>query len=142
MRTGAEASTCASQVAAPLRRPRCTAELCCCAWWALKWVLTVKLAATGVRVALLPLTVSTTRTASRLLPLWHLARLRTQGPAGPAEARVQGGALQLMRTASAFEQLLAQERAPSVNRYLGCQVVQARTGPDRSRVPLNPKGLP
>ena len=79
-----------------------------------------------MRVALLPLTVSTTRTASRLLPLWHLARLRTQGPAGPAGALAQAGALRLVQTASAFEALRARERAPSVNQYLGCQLVQAR----------------
>ena len=84
-----------------------------------------------MRVALLPLTVSTTRTASRLLPLWHLARLRTQGPAGPAGARAQSSALGLVQTASAFEQLRARERAPSVNQYLGCQLLQARAGARR-----------
>ena len=88
-----------------------------------------------MRVALLPLTVSTTRTASRLLPLWHLARLRTQAPAGTADARRQGGALRLVQTASAFEALRARERAPSVSRYLGCQVVQARAGPGRTLAP-------
>lgn len=95
-----------------------------------------------MRVALLPLTVSTTRTASRLLPLWHLARLRTQRPAGPAEARAQGSALRLVQTASVFEQLRARERAPSVNQYLGCQLVQARTGARCMPAPNHPLPQP
>lgn len=128
------ASTCAQHVAVARAAKHtllltCTAELCRCACWGVKSVRGQSEAAAGVRVALLPLTVSTTRAASRLLPLWHLARLRTQGPAGTAEAPGQGGALKLVQTASVFEQLRARERAPSVNRYLGCQVVQVCTAP-------------
>lgn len=80
----------------------------------------------GVRVALLPLTVSSVRAASKLMPLWQLARLRTRGSAARFAAPEQDEWGQLGQALLEFERLRVRERAPSPSRYLGCQVVQAR----------------
>lgn len=76
---------------------------------------------TGVRAALLPVTVSAVRGASKLVPLWRLARLRARGAAPEQDDWGQlGQALQ------EFKRLRLRERAPHPSLYLGCQAVQAR----------------
>ena len=75
----------------------------------------------GVRTALLPVTVISMRVASKLVPLWQLARLRTRSAAPEKD---EWG--QYARALLEFGRLRVRERAPSPSHYLGCQVVQAR----------------
>ncbi|KAK9821590.1 hypothetical protein WJX81_002469 [Elliptochloris bilobata] len=109
-------------------------------WWA-----TLSLAAVGVRAALLPLMVLTMRAASRLVPLWQLARLLRAGPRCRRGGGPAGGRLAAASQAGTFATFVYAVRRMALSDWPGFATGGALWFPDlrqACRVVYSPDALP